>query len=66
MATRRRDRSQRRHLNPEESFSMGFAELQEKADEDGWAYSDNDPDETTQFQGHAFVVPKNLRSKASS
>lgn len=48
MTTPRRDREQRRNLNSQEMYNMGFAELQENSDEDGWAYADDDDEETTE------------------
>lgn len=48
MTTPRRDRDKRRNLNAQEMHDMGFAELRENADEDGWPYPDDDDPETTE------------------
>lgn len=44
----RKSRHRRRHWNAEESEAMGFVDLQENADEDGWPYPDDDDEETTE------------------
>lgn len=46
--SKRKPKDERRFLNSEESEAMGFADLQANADEDGWAYPDDDDDETTE------------------
>ena len=48
MGTNRKSRDKRRNLNTDEMHDMGFVELQEHATEDGWAYPDDDDDETTE------------------
>ena len=42
------DREQRRNLNSDEMYSLGFADLQFNSDEDGWPYPDDDDEETTE------------------
>lgn len=46
--SKRKDKSERRNLNSEEMSNMGFVEMQEAADEDGWPYPDDDGEETTE------------------
>lgn len=48
MTKKRRDRSQRRNLNSQESHDLGYYDLQAQADEDGWPYPDDDDEETTE------------------
>jgi hypothetical protein len=48
MPAKRKPKDERRFLNSEESSAMGFTEMQDAADEDGWPYPDDDDDETTE------------------
>lgn len=48
MTTPRKDRNKRRNLNSQEMHDMGYAELRENANEDGWPYPDSDDPETTE------------------
>ena len=48
MTRKRRDRSERRNLNSQESHDLGYTDLQSQADEDGWPYPDDDDEETTE------------------
>ena len=48
MPAKRKPKDERRFLNSEESSAMGFTDMQEAADEDGWAYPDDDGGETTE------------------
>jgi hypothetical protein len=43
-----RDRNQRRNLNANEMYALGFVELAIDNDDDGWPYRDDDDDETTE------------------
>ncbi len=45
---RRTPRQQRRNLNSEEMYALGFVEMQARADNDGWPYADDDDFETTE------------------
>lgn len=38
----RRPREERRNLNAQEAESMGFVEMQELNDDEGWPYDDSD------------------------
>lgn len=48
MTKKRQDREKRRNLNSQEMHDMGYVDLQSNADEDGWAYPDDDDEETTE------------------
>lgn len=45
---RRVPREERRNLNIEESYSLGFVDMQERQSDDGWPYDDCDDEETTE------------------
>lgn len=45
----RKDRSERRGLNTDEVEGMGYVQMNEAADEEGWPYPDEDDPETTEY-----------------
>lgn len=63
MTTPRKDRRKRRNLNSQEMHDLGFADLQANADEDGWAYPDDDDEETTEDFVRRDKKPKDRRRK---
>jgi hypothetical protein len=44
----RADRDERRNLNSDEMYAMGFVDLLDASNDDGWPYSDTDDEETTE------------------
>ena len=48
MTTPRKERSNRRNLNSQEMHDMVYVDMRASADEDGWAYPDDDDAETTE------------------
>jgi hypothetical protein len=52
----------RRALSSSEMYAMGFAELAEHDDEDGWPYPDDDEPETTEsYITGSFYIPWQTR-----
>lgn len=62
MTKKRRDRSERRNLNSQESHDLGYYDLQSQADEDGWPYPDDD-EETTENRMYRDRRPNDRRRK---
>jgi len=48
MTSRRKDRDKRRNFNSQEMHDLGYADLQARANEDGWPYADDDGSESTE------------------
>lgn len=48
MTKKRQGRENRRNLNSQEMHDMGYVDLRTNADEDVWAYPDDDGEETTE------------------
>ena len=63
MTKKRRDRSERRNLNSQESHDLGYYDLQSQADEDGWPYPDDDDEETTENRARRDRRPNDRRRK---